>query len=75
MPDGSIDYRAIERQLTGALGLQRRPVAVAWRPIPPGGVPKCTGTEPPGSSFGRLALTARACCTISADHHIAASAS
>ncbi len=45
MPDRSIDYRAIERQLTGALGLQRRPVAVAFRSIPPGGVPKFTGTE------------------------------
>ena len=69
MPNGPIDYRAIERQLTGALGLQRRPVAVAFRSIPPGGVPKFTGTEPSGCSFWRLAAAERTFYTIPADHH------
>ena len=42
------NYRDVARQLTEALGLQRRPVAVAFRPAPPPGVPKFSGTEPSG---------------------------
>lgn len=63
------DYRAIERQLTEALGLQRRPVAVAFRPAPPSGLPKFSGTEPSGCSFWRLAAAERAFYTVPADHH------
>src|SRR6267142_4147570 len=63
------DYREIERQLTGALGLQRRPVAVAFRPSPPPGVPKFSGTEPSGCSFWRLAAAERTFYTVPADHH------
>jgi uncharacterized protein (DUF169 family) len=62
------DYRTIERQLTDALGLQRRPVAVAFRPAPPAGLPKFSGTEPSGCSFWRLAAE-RAFYTVPADHH------
>src|SRR5207245_407068 len=69
MPDRSIDYRAIERQLTEALGLQRRPVAVAFRSTPPAGIPKFTGTEPSGCSFWRLAAAERTFYTVAADHH------
>ncbi len=64
-----IDYRAIERQLTEALGLQRRPVAVAFRPAPPEGLAKFSGTEPSGCSFWRLAAAERAFYTVPADHH------
>jgi uncharacterized protein (DUF169 family) len=64
-----IDYRAIERQLTEALGLQRRPVAVAFRPAPPAGLSKFSGTEPSGCSFWRLAAAERAFYTVPADHH------
>jgi uncharacterized protein (DUF169 family) len=64
-----IDYRTIERQLTDALGLQRRPVAVAFRPAPPAGLPKFSGTEPSGCSFWRLAAAERAFYTVPADHH------
>jgi uncharacterized protein (DUF169 family) len=63
------DYRTVERQLTGALGLQRRPVAVAFRAAPPPGVPKFGGTEPSGCSFWRLAATERTFYTVPADHH------
>jgi uncharacterized protein (DUF169 family) len=63
------DYRSVERQLTGALALQRRPVAVAFRPAPPAGVPKFGGTEPSGCSFWRLAATERTFYTVPADHH------
>jgi uncharacterized protein (DUF169 family) len=64
-----IDYHAIERRLTEALGLQRRPVAVAFRPAPPAGLPKFSGTEPSGCSFWRLAAAERAFYTVPADHH------
>jgi uncharacterized protein (DUF169 family) len=63
------DYRTIERQLSGALGLQRRPVAVAFRATPPPGVPKFSGTEPSGCSFWRLAMSERTFYTVPADHH------
>jgi len=63
------DYRTVERQLTGALGLQRRPVAVAFRSSPPPGVPKFAGTEPSGCSFWRLAAAERTFYTVPADHH------
>ena len=63
------DYREVEQQLTGVLGLQRRPVAVAFRPAPPAGVPRFIGTEPSGCSFWRLAATERPFYTVPADHH------
>ncbi len=69
MPNGSTDYRAIERQLTEALGLRRRPVAVAFRSAPPAGVPQFAGTEPSGCSFWRLAAAERTFYTVPADHH------
>jgi uncharacterized protein (DUF169 family) len=63
-----LDYHAIECQLTGALDLKRRPIAVAFRSTPPPGVPRFTGTEPSGCSFWRLA-GARTFYTVPADHH------
>src|SRR5262245_38968404 len=63
------DYRSVEQQLTGALGLQRRPVGVAFRPSPPAGVPKFSGAEPSGCSFWRLAAAERTFYTVPADHH------
>ena len=63
------DYRAVERQLADALGLQRRPVAVAFRPSPPAGVPRFSGTEPSGCSFWRLAAIEQTFYTVPADHH------
>jgi uncharacterized protein (DUF169 family) len=63
------DYRTVERQLSGALGLQRRPVAVAFRPTPPPGVPRFSGVEPSGCSFWRLAMSEQTFYTVPADHH------
>jgi uncharacterized protein (DUF169 family) len=63
------DYRTVEQQLTGSLGLQRRPVAVAFRATPPPGVPKFSGTEPSGCSFWRLAMSEQTFYTVRADHH------
>jgi len=64
-----LDYRAVERQLTSALSLNRRPVAVAFRSSPPPDVAKFSGTEPSGCSFWRLAASKRAFYTVPADHH------
>src|SRR2546429_7737620 len=63
------DYRIVERRLTGALGLPRRPVAVAFRSSPPPGVPKFSGIVPSGCSFWRLAAAERTFYTVPADHH------
>jgi len=63
------DYRTVERQLSGALGLQRRPVAVAFRSTPPPGVARFSGVEPSGCSFWRLAMSEKTFYTVPADHH------
>jgi uncharacterized protein (DUF169 family) len=63
------DYRTVERQLSGALGLQRRPVAIAFRSAPPPGVPRFSGVEPSGCSFWRLAMSEKTFYTVPADHH------
>jgi len=63
------DYRAVEQQLTGALSLTRRPVAVAFRSSAPPGVSKFGGIEPSGCSFWRLAAAERTFYTVPADHH------
>jgi uncharacterized protein (DUF169 family) len=63
------DYRTVERQLTGALSLKHRPVAVAFRSSPPPGIAKFGGTEPSGCSFWRLAAAERTFYTVPADHH------
>jgi len=49
------DYRLMERQLSDALGLRRRPVAVTFRDAPPAGVTRFAGVEPSSCSFWRIA--------------------
>lgn len=63
------DYPSIERQFVEALGLARRPVAVAFRAFVPEGVAKFTGREPSGCSFWRLAAAGRAFYTVPSDHY------
>ena len=63
------DYRLMERQLSELLGLQRRPVAVAFRNAPPAGVAKFTGMEPSGCSFWRIAAGGRTFYTVPGDHY------
>jgi len=73
--DGSLytgmmtDYVNIERQLSGALGLTRRPVAVAFLNAPPAGVERFAGVMPSGCSFWRLAAEGRSFYTVAADHY------
>jgi uncharacterized protein (DUF169 family) len=62
-------YRALEQRLVSALGLERRPIAVAFRDAAPAGVEKFSGTEPSGCSFWRLAIAGRVFYTVAADHY------
>jgi hypothetical protein len=41
-----MDFAAVEKHLTTALALSRRPIAIAFRESPPAGVPQLTGTQP-----------------------------
>ena len=63
------DVAAVEKQLTTALGLTRRPVAIAFRESPPAGVAPLTGTQPSGCSFWRLAAAGQVFYTVPSDHY------
>ena len=63
------DYATLERQLTRALKLDRRPVAVAYLPQPPPGVTAFEGEVPSGCSFWRLAATGQTFYTSPKDHY------
>jgi uncharacterized protein (DUF169 family) len=63
------DYRRIEEQITGDLGLTHRPVAVAFRDTPPAGVSQFTGTAPSGCTFWTLASEGAAFFTVPSDHY------
>jgi len=64
-----IDYRSVERLFSEALGLPRRPVAVAFLEAAPDGVEKFEGAMPSGCSFWRLAAEGRTFYTVADDHY------
>src|SRR5262247_743268 len=64
-----VDYPSLHVILTSRLGLTRRPVAVAFRAMPPAGVGRLEGTQPSGCSFWKLAADGRVFYTVPADHH------
>jgi uncharacterized protein (DUF169 family) len=64
-----IDYRIIEQRLFEVLGLQRRPVAVAFRENAPAGISRFTGTQPSGCSFWRIAAGGQTFYTVPSDHY------
>ena len=64
----TIDYLHLEQQLAAHVGAPRRPVAVAFRPTPPAGVEKFSGSQPSGCSFWRLAGAGRVFYTVPNDH-------
>ena len=64
-----IDYRIIEQRLFEVLGLQRRPVAVAFRESAPAGISRFTGTQPSGCSFWRIAAGGQTFYTVPSDHY------
>ena len=63
------DYAQLERQLTTALSLTRRPVAIAFRDAAPAGVPRLAGSQPSGCRFWRLAAEGAAFYTVPSDHY------
>jgi uncharacterized protein (DUF169 family) len=63
------NWTEMERALAVALGVTRRPIAVAFRDAAPAGVAPFTGTEPSGCSFWRVAGQGRVFYTVPADHH------
>jgi len=63
------DFNRVEHQLSEFLQLDQRPVAIAFRDVPPPAVAKFTGTEPSGCSFWRLAGRGRVFYTIPSDHY------
>ena len=64
-----MDYRALESSMSEAFGLQRRPIAIAFRDSAPSGVEKFAGTEPSGCSFWRIAEGGRTFYTVPGDHY------
>ena len=63
------DYRALERTLTDALQLTRRPVAVTFRDDAPAGVERLAGSQPSGCTFWSIASTGRVFYTAPEDHY------
>jgi uncharacterized protein (DUF169 family) len=63
------NWQSIEGRLQRALGLSRRPVAVAFRTEPPAEVPRFEGSEPSGCSFWRLAAEGQTVSTVPSDHY------
>ena len=63
------DLRALEKILSEALHVTRRPVAIAFRDVPPAGLAPLDGRQPSGCSFWRLASEGRSFFTVPADHY------
>jgi uncharacterized protein (DUF169 family) len=63
------DYAQIERRLTDVLRLTRRPVAIAFRDVPPEGVLPLSGSQPSSCSFWRLAAGGHVFYTVPSDHY------
>lgn len=63
------DYGALERSLTDALQLTRRPVAVAFLDQPPTGVQRLKGSQPSGCTFWSLAAGGQVFYTAPEDHY------
>jgi uncharacterized protein (DUF169 family) len=58
-----------QQLLVSALGLERPPVAIAFRDEPPPGVLPLEGMQPSSCSFWRLAAEGRTFYTVPADHY------
>lgn len=62
-------YLAEEQQLCRLLGLRTAPVAVAYRPGPPEGVPRVDAMGPSGCSYWKRAAAGERFYTEAADHY------
>ena len=63
------DYAAVERDLSAAFGLVRRPIAISFRDTAPAGVTKFSGTEPSSCSYWRIASAGKTFYTVPGDHY------
>jgi len=63
------NWKELERQISGAVSLPRRPVAVAFVDAAPPGVERFTGSEPSSCSFWRLAAEGRVFYTLPENHY------
>jgi uncharacterized protein (DUF169 family) len=63
-----IDYSGLEEVFMNGLGIERRPVAIAFLDAPPAGVEKFAGTVPSSCTFWKLAAEGRTFYTVTGDH-------
>jgi uncharacterized protein (DUF169 family) len=68
MADEMAGYQVIERAISKALELVRRPIAISFRDAAPSGIAKFAGTEPSGCSFWRIAAEGKTFYTVPSDH-------
>src|SRR5262245_42548506 len=64
-----MDFAVVEKHLTTALALSRRPISIAFRAAAPAGVPRRMGMQPSGCSFWRLAAAGQVFYTVPSDHY------
>jgi uncharacterized protein (DUF169 family) len=64
-----MSYQTDAKILTSSLGLAHAPVAIAFRPEAPAGVPRVGAPGPAGCSYWRLAATGSTFFTEAADHY------
>jgi uncharacterized protein (DUF169 family) len=63
-----MDYRTLAEQLQGMLSLRTRPLAMAFLPSPPAGVPRVERPAASGCTYWKLAAEGRAFYTEVTDH-------
>ncbi|MBV9088053.1 MAG: DUF169 domain-containing protein [Acidobacteriaceae bacterium] len=64
-----MDYAALEQDLMRVLGLEHRPIGIAFADIAPQGVKRFQGTVPSGCSFWKQARERGAFYTEASDHY------
>jgi uncharacterized protein (DUF169 family) len=62
------DWKELEKKISEAVNLARRPVAVSFLAAPPTGVFRFEGTVPSGCSFWRLAASGKVFYTVPENH-------
>jgi hypothetical protein len=62
------NWQELEQHVSAAVGLKRRPVALAFLDAAPLGVERFKGMEPSGCSFWRLAADGRVFYTVPENH-------
>jgi uncharacterized protein (DUF169 family) len=63
-----VDYSRLEEIFMNGLGIERRPVAIAFLDAPPQGVEKFSGSVPSSCTFWKLAAEGKTFYTVTSDH-------